>query len=98
MTEQINKFELGKIVATMAVDALMRSNDRFKSFVLVSLYRFMNCDWGDLDGEDKATNDDALKNGDRLLGVYKSDKLGQTIWIITEQDRSVTTILFPEDY
>lgn len=93
-----NKFELGRLVATIAVDALMRSNQRFKDFVMVSLYRYINCDWGDTCDADKATNNEALIVGDRILAVYKNERLGKTIWIITEWDRSVTTILFPEDY
>lgn len=93
-----NKFELGKLVATIAVDTLMHSNQRFKDFVMVSLYRYINCDWGDTCDVDKAANDEALVAGDRILAVYENKKLGKTIWIITEWDRSVTTILFPEDY
>lgn len=93
-----NKFELGRLVVTIAVDALMRSNQRFKDFVLVSLYRYINCDWGDTCDADKATNNEALIAGNRIFAVYKNKRLGKTIYIITEWDRSGTTILFPEDY
>ena len=57
----------------------------------------MTGDWGELDEEDKTANDEALKTGERLLSAYKS-ATGTKFWIITEADRSVTTILMPEDY
>jgi hypothetical protein len=47
--------------------------------------------------EDRAANDDALKAGERLLSVYLSAS-GITFWVITEADRSVTTVLLPDDY
>jgi hypothetical protein len=53
-------------------------------------------DWGDLDPQDARYNDDALIRGGRLLSAYGRD--GQRFWIITEADRTVTTILLPEDY
>jgi len=53
-------------------------------------------DWGDLDPQDIQSNEDALKHNHRLLSAYgKGDR---RFWIITEWDRSVTTILLPEDY
>lgn len=61
-----------------------------------ALLRFKRGDWGEVDPEDAEANDNALKNGGRLLGVYKD---GDTkFWIITEADRSYTTVLLPEDY
>jgi len=51
---------------------------------------------GDLDEEDKATNDNALKDGRRVLSAYRFEKV--TLWVITEADRSATTILLPEEY
>lgn len=54
-------------------------------------------DWGDVCAEDKRANDRALKDGDRLLSSYKTKK-GVKVWIITEWDRSVTTLLLPEEY
>lgn len=52
---------------------------------------------GDVCKEDWKSNDEALKNGLRLLSEYKLPD-GRRIWIITEWDRSATTLLFPEDY
>lgn len=96
------KFELGKTVVTAAVAAKMKESKVFADFVQMSLGRYVNCDWGDTCEEDKQTNEDALRNGGRLLAVYKrkmTDEItAETIWIITEWDRSCTTVLFPEDY
>lgn len=54
---------------------------------------------GDLCDEDKATNDDALEYGGRLMSQYRRESYpSQRIWIITEADRSCTTVLFPHEY
>jgi len=53
--------------------------------------------WGDLCDEDRLANDHALKNGGRLFSAY-FDRNEIKFWIITEADRSVTTVLLPEDY
>jgi len=57
----------------------------------------MSCDWGELSDEDIVENDVSLKEGFRLLSSYRTGK-GQQIWIITEADRSATTILLPSEY
>lgn len=92
------KFELGQVVVTAGVDAAMKEDAAFHTFVCTSLGRYCQCDWGDTCEEDKETSNDALKNGDRILAVYQHKQSGKTIWIITEWDRSVTTILFPDEY
>lgn len=59
--------------------------------------RHCNKDWGEMDEEDKVLNDAAVENGeDRFFSIYETCK--GRIWIITEADRSVTTILFPSEY
>jgi len=58
--------------------------------------RHASGDWGEVCDEDKQANEQALINGDRLLSAY--DVMGKRIWIITEYDRSLTTILFPDEY
>ena len=64
--------------------------------ILNALNRHVVGDWGDLEEEDRQTNDEALQSGDRLLSAYRS---GDTkFWIITEADRSSTCVLLPEDY
>jgi hypothetical protein len=62
-----------------------------------ALQRHVTGDWGELCPEDIEANEQALLNGARLLSAYRSAK-GVKFWIITEWDRSVTTILLPEDY
>jgi hypothetical protein len=62
------------------------------------LRRQMSCDWGsELSDEDVRENEFSLKEGFRLLSAYRTAK-GQKLWIITEADRSATTILSPDEY
>lgn len=68
--------------------------------------RHLSGDWGDVDAEDAAANEMALLQGSRVVSVYRfpvprSDAPGTvegTVWVITEADRSVTTVLLPEEY
>ena len=92
------KFNYGQLVVTCGVRDAVDDNKEFASFVFDSFTRHINGDWGDLDEEDKKSNDLALESGeDRIFSAYKN-KNGVKIWIITEWDRSATTILFPEEY
>lgn len=87
-------FELGNVVATSgALDAFDRADK--KPLYYLSLHVHGN--WGELDAEDKATNNMAAKSNCRILSAYTLST-GVKIWIITEWDRSVTTILLPEEY
>ena len=90
------KFALGKTVWTRGVNDLVAVDSSFAKFVTDSLTRHSNGDWGDLSDEDKRENDLSLDKGLRLFSSYKQGKF--KIWIITESDRSATTILFPEEY
>ena len=89
------KFEIGRQVVTRGVYDKGMEDPEFLKFVNASFVRFTSGDWGDLCEDDKALNEDALKDGDRLMGEYVDKERGWKIWIITEADRSVTTILFP---
>ena len=90
------KFELGKIVMTNGIARYLSEDvDRFWT-LNKCLYRHRCGDWGDLDEEDKQTNDYAVEHGERILSAY--ELFGTKIWIITEWDRSVTTILLPDEY
>lgn len=92
-------FELGEVVVTAAVDRAMKEDKSFRDFVYKSLGRYAKRDWGEMDEEDKEANDDAVLSGeDRIFASYKRPGNEEKIWIITEWDHSVTTILFPEDY
>ena len=92
MTETPLKFELGRIVITR--NALDRLHPEDLS---PSLCRHARGDWGECCVQDIAENDLSLREGFRLLSVYE-DRNGEKFWIITEADRSVTSILLPEDY
>ena len=89
---------LGMTYLTRGVDEKMKVEEEFRKFVVKCLERYQNCDWGDLCDEDKQMNDSAITNGDdRVLAKYNYDD-EISIYIITEWDRSVTTILFPDEY
>ena len=95
-------FNTGQIVATRGAYDLASENPDFAQFIQKSLNRHVKGDWGDVDDEDKQTNDQSLKQGTRLLSAYNDDRFPRngiaTIWIITEADRSATTVLFPDEY
>jgi len=91
------KFPLGQIVMTRGVSDLVAENPEFARFAAQSLRRHAGGDWGDLSEEDKRENEYALGRHLRLFSAYEKPPLPK-IWIITEADRSVTTILFPEEY
>jgi hypothetical protein len=61
------------------------------------LTHHVNREWGDLSDEDRKENDYSLEHGFRLLSAYRTHA-GDKLWIITESDRSVTTLLLPEEY
>ena len=83
---------LGMLVATPNALANVKSDEIQKA-----LQRHVSGDWGELDDDDKKANDEALQTGERLLSAYKT-ATGTKFWIITEHDRSATTILLPSDY
>ena len=95
-------FNTGQIVASRGVFDLACKNPEFAQFIQKSLNRHVKGDWGDVDEEDKQSNDRALKQDTRLLSAYNDDRFPKngvaTIWIITEADRGATTILFPDEY
>jgi hypothetical protein len=88
------KFQPGQLVATPgALDAFRKSGDS----PLDLLQRHLLGDWGDVDEHDRMENEFSLQNGLRILSAYRLTD-GENIWIITEADRSATTILLPEEY
>ena len=89
-------FKLGKLVMTRGVHSKIKEDVDFAVGVLDAFERYQRCDWGDLSVEDTALNEQALKDGERLFAVYNIGD--EKLWIITEWDRSVTTLLLPEEY
>lgn len=88
-------FALGQVVATPgALHALEAAHITPAQL----LARHQLGDWGDLDAHDRAVNRKALVLGYRLLSAYTLPESGEKIWIITEADRSVTTLLLPSEY
>jgi hypothetical protein len=86
------KFELGQMVVTRGAIELLDSLEITKL-----LSRHASGDWGELCDEDMAANDNALISGDlRIFSAYDTPK--GRVWIITEHDRSYTTILLPHEY
>ena len=92
MTPAESKFPLGQIVITRAADEKLIAED-----VGAALARHAQGDWGDLSEYDRQENELALKQGFRLLSVYHAAD-DTKFWIVTERDRSVTTVLLPDDY
>lgn len=85
-------FPLGPIVATPgALEAIPPGE------IGHALRRHARGDWGELDAEDRAANDRSLTEGARLLSAYRS-RAGTRFWVITEADRSATTVLLPDEY
>lgn len=85
-------FQMGRTVMTQSVSVSVPTED-----IMLALWRHHRGDWGELDEEDRRANELALKHGDRLLSVYHASD-GTKFYVITEWDRSVTTVLLPEDY
>ena len=88
------RFTLGRVVATPAALTLLKEA---QVEPVTLLGRHVTGDWGELDAEDVQANEHALNDEARLLSSYPV-KGEEKVWIITEADRSVTTILKPSDY
>lgn len=91
---KVARFPLGRIVATPgAIVALEESGDSPAAL----LKRHVTGDWGELDEEDRRENELSVARGFRLLSAYALST-GTKIWVITEADRSATTLLLPSEY
>ena len=94
----IPKFPLGLCCMTIGISTLVEQHNLP---VAEYLCRHQSGDWGDLDKHDRQANELALKEGTRILSAYHfqlSADLRIKLWVITEADRSSTTILLPEEY
>jgi len=87
------KFLSGQLLWSNAITTLVAEDIQFSQFIHESFARHMRGDWGEVDEVDRRANDRALEEDGRLHSAY-NNKLWK-IWIITEYDRSATTILFP---
>jgi hypothetical protein len=85
---------LGRLVSTPgAIDALAKAGQE----AMTLLERHSHGDWGEVNAGDWALNDRAMMDGERVLSAYRL-KDGTKVWIITESDRRVTTLLLPDEY
>jgi hypothetical protein len=87
-------FPLGQLGATPGALQVMQESGQTPDFFL---RRHVTGDWGEVDPEDWRRNDEALQDGSRILSAYRTLK-GEALWVITEADRSVTTLLMPHEY
>jgi hypothetical protein len=87
-------FDLGRVIATpAALAAIEKAGQEAGEF----LVRHANCDWGDLGDSDREENQYGIEHGLRLMRSYRTNA-GEKVWVITESDRSATTLLLPDEY
>jgi len=87
----MERFPLGALITTCGV-AERISTDA----VFIAIARHAQGDWGDVDHHDRQVNERAVKDGSRLMSVYRDGT--QVFWVITEANRSSTTVILPEEY
>lgn len=93
--EDGRRFSLGEIVATPgAIEAMSEAETGASEL----LDRHVSGDWGDLGEDDKQENELSVREGFRIFSAYILPKTGIKVWVITEADRSLTTILLPSEY
>ena len=94
--------QIGEVYATKGVNEDAEKNENFREFINICINRHINKDCGEMEKEDIESNKEAIINGSRIFSSYligknlkiKNDKF----WIITEADRSSTTVLLPSEY
>lgn len=86
------RFPLGRVIITRRASTAIPRED-----VMAALERFARGDWGEVDRHDAAENEQALQDGGRLLAVFYSSR-GVSFWFISEADRSVTSVILPDEY
>lgn len=90
------KFTIGNLYCTKGINEECKNNKRFFKEILEAFEKYQNKDWGDTCEEDCELNNEAIINGDRILALYKTSV--NNVFIITEWDRTATTILFAHEY
>jgi hypothetical protein len=88
-------FSLGQLVATPGALALLADVHTNPAELLI---RHQGSDWGQVPPEDARENEISVLRGFRILSSYRVGEGGESVWIITEADRSSTCILLPEEY
>lgn len=98
-------FRTGPTMLTSGVISYMPLIPNFYLFIKQCLEKHKSCDWGDCCDSDWKDNDASIEIGERIISVYhlpedftKVINRDTKIWIITERDRSATTVLFPSEY
>lgn len=89
-------FSLGMLYQSSGIAYAMKANTYFAKEIIQCLKKYSHGDWGDICGDDSDLNDKAVRNGERIFAKYNT-MLGN-IFIITEPDRTATTILFASEY
>mgnify|MGYP000716408418 CR=1 FL=1 len=91
------RFKLGHVVMTEGVKEMFEAETLVPPLIIKHLLkRHARGDWGDVDDDDKQLNNDSVSSGNRLMSSYTVS--GEKVWVITEADRSTTTLLLPEEY
>lgn len=86
-------FPTGNLYITRGAQEVVSHQD-----IQSMMTRHLDGDWGLVGDEDWEANEQSLIHGMRILSIYKTTKEEQRVWVITEADRSATTILLPEEY
>jgi hypothetical protein len=89
-------FPLGRLVATPGALALLRRSAAGEDLLPTLLERHRSGDWGEVPVEDARENELSVRHGFRIISSYRL--AGERLWIITERDRSATTLLLPSEY
>ena len=93
----MSKFETGQMVMTVGINDSIADSEIFAKEITKIISRYLSCDWGDMSAADKQANNEAVLNGDdRIFAAYNSSQ--GKVYVITEWDRSYTTVLFADEY
>ena len=88
-------FELGTVLATPGAMSLLEETETHPDELLS---RHQTGDWGDVDDHDRGVNFQSVEYGMRIMSVYRVGDRNEVIWVITEANRSATTLLLPDEY
>ena len=94
-----SKIDIGEVFVTAGINAKMDKSETFSREVVLSLHKFECCDWGDTSEDDALLNDRSVQDGTmNVMGAYETTE--GRIWIKTDKmpDKTITTVLFPNEY